>query len=105
MLLDVASRVAISGSAFAGFTLVFLGNAIAGYNSYETEHQGAVRAQFLRRAGLSLAGFIFGVLASATAISYLFFSYDWIVYTSVALLGLSFVVVLIAAIWSYITVW
>lgn len=104
-LTALANRVAISGSAFAGFTLVFLGNAINSFQSFDAEDQGAVRPQFKRRAGLALAGFVSGIISSGIAISFHFLPHAAIAYGAAGFLVLSFVAVVIAAVWAYVTVW
>lgn len=104
-LAKLTSQIAISGAAFAGFTLVFFGNALTAYRAYPVEHRGSVRVGFLFHGGISLAGFILAVFSVGTAISYHFFTCDSVAYTSLALLGVSAVLVMLAAILSYISVW
>lgn len=104
LLEDTARQIAISGAAFAGFTLVFFGNSVASFAQYDNVSKDTVRKYFLIQTGISLAGFLVAVFSVAAAITFSFFPYDCLVYGSAYGLSVSAVLVIIAALVAYLDV-
>lgn len=102
---NLSGRLAFSGASFTGFTLVFLGNAISTFNSYDKISQDAVRYNFRRRGGLALAGFMLAVIGVICAVSFQIWPAEGLVWSAVWSLAASITLVSVAAIWSYIAAW
>jgi hypothetical protein len=86
------------GTSLAGLILVFLGAALAGYDSYDAVAQQAVRAKYKRRGRLALAGFILAMLSAVFALTANWLLLACLIPTSIACLVASFALVLLAAI-------
>jgi hypothetical protein len=93
----IADQVLPTGAAFAGLLLVFLSNAVSGFEGYETPDQGAVRRRYMRRGWLAFAAFTTAVLSSLLSLLFYWDKTDWTVLASGILLILSLVLGLIAA--------
>lgn len=66
--LGIAGDVIQGGAALAGLMIVFIGNAVSGYSSYEKVQQRAVRAVFHQRAWFGFWGVFIAITAVVLAV-------------------------------------
>jgi len=99
---SVAEQVLTAGTALAGLILVFLGNIVSGYESYERQARASVRARFQRRGWFAFVGFTASLLSAFAALAHNWADSGGLVFVSVAFLILSLVCVFVAA---FLEVW
>jgi hypothetical protein len=66
--LGIVGDIIQGATALAGLLIVFLGNAVAGYSSYEKVQQQAVRAVYGQRAWFGFWGVLIAILAATLAL-------------------------------------
>ncbi|HTV90140.1 MAG TPA: hypothetical protein VME41_14090 [Stellaceae bacterium] len=93
----VADQVLAAGAALAGLLLVFLGNAQAGYEGYPTDAQSDVRAKYMARGWLAFAAFASAIIACGLSLAFYWDRCESTVSGAAALLGVAFLLGLIAA--------
>jgi hypothetical protein len=95
-ILNLTADVIAAGTALAGLILVYLGSVVAGYERFEKPQQPSVRPTYKRRAWFAVAGIVFSIGASGTAVLG-----KWL--ANVDLAGASVVILALALIWALIT--
>lgn len=93
----VAFQLMIAGNTLAGLTLVFLGNVVSGFNSYEPDEQASVRDSYQRQMRFAFLGFLSSLLAALSAFGHNWIQAAWIVKLGVVLLLLAIACVVVAA--------
>lgn len=66
----IADQLLTVSTALAGLILVFLGNSIAGYASYDAVQQASVRSQYRVRTALAIAGFVAALISALCALRF-----------------------------------
>lgn len=88
--LALAGDVLAGATALAGLILVYLGSLAAGYATYDTTQQPAVRPSFQRRAWFGFAGLAVAIAAAVLALGGKWSGADWMATTSAVLLLVAF---------------
>lgn len=96
-ILAIAEEISGAGAAFSGLILVFLGFAVAGYDSYESTQKKSVRGRFQLRAWLAFTGLAFSIAATGAALVSEAAGSECAAWISVFLIAVAAVVVLLAA--------
>jgi TRAP-type C4-dicarboxylate transport system permease large subunit len=95
--LDITGDVASASAALAGLILVFLGAIGTSFDGYERQEQNSVRSRYQRRAWFAFVGLAFALLAIFLALIGKWTKFECAALASLALLFLSLVWVLLAA--------
>jgi len=95
--LDVAGDIASASTALGGLLLVFLGAVANSFDSFDPVSQRAVLKKYSRRAWTVVAGFLATLVAASTSILGKWLASPVLVGISAAALGLSLLVILVAA--------
>ena len=98
--LDTAGDIASASTALGGLLLVFIGSVANGYAAFAKQDQPAVRWRHLRKGLFAFAGFVLALVAAGLALAGKVLSADCLVAWSSCCLGVSFVVVFVAALFS-----
>jgi|HubBroStandDraft_6_1064221.scaffolds.fasta_scaffold630498_3 hypothetical protein len=93
----IADQVLTASTALAGLLLVFLSNAVAGFEGFDTTARRAVRTKYRVRGWLGFAAFTAALLSAALSLLFYWDKSKGTVIASAALLLLSLVLGLIAA--------
>jgi hypothetical protein len=93
---NLAGDVIAAGTALAGLILVYLGSVVAGYERFDKPQQPSVRPIYQRRAWFAVAGIVFSIGASGTAVLG-----EWLANSDMA--NASIVILALALIWAVIT--
>jgi hypothetical protein len=93
----IADQVLPASAAFAGLVLVFLSNAVSGFEGYEPAQQSAVRGKYRRRGWLAFAAFAAALISVLLSLLFYWDKAYWSVTASVVLLVVSLALGLIAA--------
>ena len=88
--LALAGDVLAGATALAGLILVYLGSLAAGYATYDTTQQPAVRPSFQRRAWFGFIGLTVAIVAAALALTGKWAGVDWMAAASAILLIVAF---------------
>lgn len=97
---EASGDIASAATALGGLLLVFIGAVSTGYGSYDAAARKAVRKGFLVKGLLALAGFFLALIAAALAVAGKVVASPCLVIGAVACLGVSFLVVCVAAVLS-----
>jgi O-antigen/teichoic acid export membrane protein len=93
----VADQILTASTALAGLLLVFLSNALAGFEGYDRTARRAVRAKYLIRGWLSFGAFTAALVSATLALLFYWDKSKETVIASAVLLLLSLLLGLIAA--------
>ena len=83
---QVADQLMTASTALAGLILIFIGNVVAGFESYEKPDRKPVISMFRRRGWLAFWGFAAALASSLSALASNWVEADWLIYGSVATL-------------------
>ena len=95
--LEVAGDIAAASTALAGLLLVFLGAVANSFDSFDPVSQPAVLGKYQRRGWLVFTGFVMSLIAASASLTGKWVSSPTLVIISAAALGLSLLVILVAA--------
>lgn len=93
----VSDELLTASTALAGLILVFVGNAVAGYDSYDARQQHAVKQKYQNRGWTGFVGFVAALGSALFALIYNWICAAWLVYVSAFLLFFSLASVCFAA--------
>ncbi len=94
---EIAGDITAAGTALGGLLLVFVGFITTSFESYGAEAKSAVIGTYRWRGWLAVVGFIFALSSAAFAIAGKWSESSCLVGVSAALLGISFVIVVVVA--------
>lgn len=66
----IADQLLTVSTALAGLILVFLGNSISGYASYDAVQQASVRSKYRVRTALAVVGFVAALVSALGALRF-----------------------------------
>jgi hypothetical protein len=104
MSTEIAGDIVAAGTALGGLLLVFIGVVTTAFQSYDSEAKAAVKGAFQRRGILGLVGFLLSLAAAACALAGKSTGSPCLVAISVALLGVTFLTISAAAIWTVLDI-
>jgi hypothetical protein len=93
----VADQVLTASTALAGLLLVFLSNAVSGFEGFDPTARRAVRARFRRRGWLGFAALTAALISALLSLLYYWDKNTTTIIVSAELLILSLILGLIAA--------
>jgi hypothetical protein len=94
----VADQVLTAATALAGLILVFLGNVVSSYESYDPQAKSSVRARFRWRGWFAFSGFAAALVSALLALAHNWQPENWLVVVAVGLLVASLACAFVAAI-------
>jgi len=100
MATEIAGDIVAAGTALGGLLLVFMGVVTTAFHSYDATAKQTVKSAFQRRGILGLAGFLLSLAAAIFALAGKWANSSCLVTISVVFLGLAFIAVSLAAIWT-----
>lgn len=95
--IGVAGDVATSAMALAGLILIFLGAISTSFDSYQKTEQNTVRGRYQLRAWFAFVGLVLALIAACLAISGKWLTSECAALASIAILFVSLIWVLLAA--------
>jgi hypothetical protein len=93
----IADQLLTASTALSGLILVFIGNAVTGYDGYDAGQQQAVKRKYQRQGWLGFAGFLCALLSALLALLYNWAPSPCIVYAGAGLLVISLAIACVAA--------
>lgn len=93
----IADQLLTASAALAGLVLVFLSNVTAGFSSFDTTQQDAVRCQYRWRGWFAFGAFTVSVGSALAALSYYWAEKTCLIDVSAALLVIGLLAALVAA--------
>jgi hypothetical protein len=93
----IADELLTASTALAGLILVFVGNAVSGWDSYGAQQQHAVRRKYQRRGWFGFSGFAAALGSAVLALLYNWAAVPCVIFVSAGLFVISLGVVCFAA--------
>ena len=104
MATELAGDIGAAATALGGLLLVFIGAVTAGFDSYPKEDQASVLGKYRRRGWLALGGFLLALASAVLAFAGKWTTSACFVIAAVVCLGLSLLLVSIAAVMSVLDI-